>query len=274
MQESDSLFRLDFTGGFAPPYLAYYDSPACSDVAKAHALIEETVEVDGPFDGIVGFSQGAGLAMAYLLHHRINFPDTPSPFKFAMFFSTSSLQSPDQSYKRTEIMDVLEDLDDEGIHSFHETFMTQTATQKDFIDAPFMKTIDSSKREFLSQLGWSACLAWRTRGGLGITDKVDMLERLNSNTATRELFPRFYHPAYTKERLDLPTVHSWGRGDTDALKQSATMGYELCQKGSAVSVPHGGRHEVPTDRHIVTAIANEIEKAFYLGQQQYLSSSM
>jgi hypothetical protein len=57
----------DFTSGFAPPYLAYYDYPAPENVGRAHGLIEESLETDGPFEGILGFSQGAGLAVSYLL---------------------------------------------------------------------------------------------------------------------------------------------------------------------------------------------------------------
>jgi hypothetical protein len=250
--------------------LAYYDYPAPESVGRAHGLIEEAIEVDGPFDGILGFSQGAGLAMSYLLHHRIESPHTPSDFKFGIFFSTSSLQSPDPAYKRTEIMALLEALNEEHTLAFHDLIMSPKTTQKDFVDADFLKVLNSQQRELMAELGWSLNVAWQTRDGLKITDEVEVLEQFRSNTVSRELFPRFYHPVYTAERLGIPTVHSWGRNDSDALKGSAAMGLELCSDGHTVCVPHAGRHEIPAKREEVLAVANAIEKAAFLGQQQYV----
>jgi hypothetical protein len=258
----------DFTGGFAEPYLAYYDYPSPESVGRAHALIEEALETDGPFDGMLGFSQGAGLAMSYLLHQRINSPHIPSEFKFGIFFSTSSLQSSDPEYKRTEIMALLEALNEEHTLAFHDLIMSPTTTQKDFVDAPLTKALPPSQQKLMFQLGWSLNVAWQTRDGSKITDEVEVLDQFRENTVSRELFPRFYHAVYTSERLGIPTVHSWGRNDSEALKGSAALGLELCSDGHAVCVPHAGRHEIPAKREEVVAVANAIEKAAFFGQQQ------
>ncbi|KAI4149384.1 MAG: hypothetical protein LQ340_004663 [Diploschistes diacapsis] len=64
-------------------------------VAAAHKHLQYLIKTKGPFDGVLGFSQGAALAASLLLHHQINSPDQPAPFKAAIFicspvpFSTS-----------------------------------------------------------------------------------------------------------------------------------------------------------------------------------------
>ncbi|KAI9832017.1 MAG: hypothetical protein M1819_004561 [Sarea resinae] len=64
---------------FAPPPL--------STVAEAHALIHAIIADDGPFDGVLGFSQGAALAASILLHHARECPLEPpyALFRFAVF---------------------------------------------------------------------------------------------------------------------------------------------------------------------------------------------
>jgi hypothetical protein len=85
--------RIDITGNFTPPHLAYYDFPNPHSVVKGHELNENAIEIDGPFDGILGFAQGAALAVSYLLHHRIKSPQTPLPPPH-LSLAYSSLASP------------------------------------------------------------------------------------------------------------------------------------------------------------------------------------
>jgi pimeloyl-ACP methyl ester carboxylesterase len=54
-------------------------------------FIAEVVEEKGPFNGILGFSEGANVAFYYLLHHLRTRPFEPPfvPFAYAIFFSAS-----------------------------------------------------------------------------------------------------------------------------------------------------------------------------------------
>ena len=74
---------------FPGPYLCYYDIPLESKVRAAQQYISEILEEEGPFDGILGFSQGAALAASILLEQersdsRRHDPDSTA-FKFAIF---------------------------------------------------------------------------------------------------------------------------------------------------------------------------------------------
>jgi hypothetical protein len=210
--------------------------------------------------------------MSYLLHHRIESPQAPSVFEFGVFFSCATIQSPEADYKRSEFMYILEALDAEQISSFHKFIRSPTGTQQDFAQAKFTKGLDSAQCKLILELGWMGNRLWQARDGLHITDKVAVRDQLEEDTVARDMFPRFYHPVYTAERLSIPTVHSGGRNDSDPLKYAAAMCLELCSGGHAISIPHAGRHELPVKREEAEAIAKAIEKVAFLGQQQHIAS--
>ncbi|KAI8182806.1 hypothetical protein K4K52_006956 [Colletotrichum sp. SAR 10_76] len=61
-------------------YFAYYDTDKYDTIIQAVDDLEEYVKSEGPFDGVLAFSQGA--ALAAMLIARDTFP---SPFAFAVF---------------------------------------------------------------------------------------------------------------------------------------------------------------------------------------------
>lgn len=65
--------------------------------------------MEGPYDGVVGFSMGAGLAATFLLQQAIHHPEKPFPFKCAVFFSGAGPVDP-LALERGEVR--LLDLDD------------------------------------------------------------------------------------------------------------------------------------------------------------------
>ena len=55
---------------------------------EAYDLLYETIEEDGPFDGVLGFSHGGTLAAGFLAHHAKQHPYGPAPFQCAIFISS------------------------------------------------------------------------------------------------------------------------------------------------------------------------------------------
>ncbi|KAI9736148.1 MAG: hypothetical protein M1834_001032 [Cirrosporium novae-zelandiae] len=82
---------------FEGPYYSFYpflyktDGLPRETVAEAHALVQEVIEDEGPFDGIIGFSQGAALAASILIHHAQEHPLDPpyALFRCAIFICGS-----------------------------------------------------------------------------------------------------------------------------------------------------------------------------------------
>lgn len=84
---------------YSGPYLGWLDFPEAEPdkpipreiLDSAMEYIDEIVEEDGPFNGILGFSQGATMAFCYL-HHRLRtrpFDPPFIPFACAIFISAS-----------------------------------------------------------------------------------------------------------------------------------------------------------------------------------------
>lgn len=42
---------------YPEPYFCYYNVPTLESMQAAHELVQEVIDEDGPFDGIIGFSQ-------------------------------------------------------------------------------------------------------------------------------------------------------------------------------------------------------------------------
>lgn len=59
---------------------AYYDTSVPESILQAVSDLSEYVASEGPFDGVIGFSQGAALAAMLLARD-----DFPLPFSFAVF---------------------------------------------------------------------------------------------------------------------------------------------------------------------------------------------
>ncbi len=70
------------------PYLCYYDLPTADQVADAHDLVLTFIEDEGPFDAVIGFSQGAALASSVMLR-RAKDPSLEPLFQLAIFICAS-----------------------------------------------------------------------------------------------------------------------------------------------------------------------------------------
>ncbi|KAF2438544.1 hypothetical protein P171DRAFT_437007 [Karstenula rhodostoma CBS 690.94] len=64
-------------------HFQYFD-PNARSYLRALQCLETYIQMNGPFDGVFGFSQGAGLALMYLIRHKHLHPYAPQPFKLAV----------------------------------------------------------------------------------------------------------------------------------------------------------------------------------------------
>ncbi|KAE9380744.1 hypothetical protein N431DRAFT_477623 [Stipitochalara longipes BDJ] len=83
---------------FPPPYLAWQVQYEPEQIEEAHSFLKSVIEEDGPYDGVIGFSQGAALAASFILcdeYHGGSSGGKP-PFQMAAFFNCVMLFSPSQ----------------------------------------------------------------------------------------------------------------------------------------------------------------------------------
>jgi predicted esterase len=86
-------------GFFEPPFYSWVDQSAevgdelTDSVLDVMEMLYETVEEEGPFDGVIGFSQGATIACWFVLHHALKKPLDPpfALFKFCLLFGAAGM---------------------------------------------------------------------------------------------------------------------------------------------------------------------------------------
>ena len=71
-------------------------------MSQALSQLHEYILEEGPFDGIIGFSQGASLAATYLIQFSQRHPSSPLPFRCAILFSGGHLRDP-QALDKNEL---------------------------------------------------------------------------------------------------------------------------------------------------------------------------
>jgi pimeloyl-ACP methyl ester carboxylesterase len=75
-------------------YWAYYDSSSIASGQSALEQLASYTDAEGPFDAVIGFSQGASLAAMHLLRHAQESPDAPPPFRCGIFLSSIAVCDP------------------------------------------------------------------------------------------------------------------------------------------------------------------------------------
>ncbi|PSN66570.1 hypothetical protein BS50DRAFT_552127 [Corynespora cassiicola Philippines] len=77
-------------------HYAYFDPNDPASYLSAFAMLENFIELEGPFDGVIGFSQGAGLAIMYMAKRKIENPQASPPWRCAILFSPTAIGDPFQ----------------------------------------------------------------------------------------------------------------------------------------------------------------------------------
>ncbi|KAL4936565.1 serine hydrolase FSH [Aspergillus oleicola] len=71
---------------YSSPYLCWYERGSPEEVRSAHRYLVSVIEEDGPYDGVVGFSEGAALAASVLLSSESS--SSQPHFKIAILFNS------------------------------------------------------------------------------------------------------------------------------------------------------------------------------------------
>ncbi|KAJ5925524.1 hypothetical protein N7454_008163 [Penicillium verhagenii] len=67
------------------PYYGFWERGSVDDIREGCDWLREYLAKHGPYDAVMGFSQGTILASTYLLFHEEETPHLPPPFKVAIF---------------------------------------------------------------------------------------------------------------------------------------------------------------------------------------------
>ncbi|KAL4783122.1 serine hydrolase FSH [Aspergillus varians] len=204
---------------FPGPYLCW--SLDFGPIANRAALdlIHETIQREGPFDGVFGFSQGASVMAAYLLEQAALHPDTPLPVRFGIFCSPPPILATDPAY----IQSVYGALSAEDLCRLRSAQETQVAQLPDPVRTPtlmFVKTL----------------AAMAPVHGQPLTYFFDR---------PASEIPCVLDPDLYKVRLSIPTLHVCGENDPPSLQQTFMLCESFCDPKWRRSFKHSSTHNLP-----------------------------
>jgi hypothetical protein len=199
------------------------DSDDSEALEEAYDMIYEAIEEDGPFDGILGFSQGATLAFQFLVEHAkrnpYEVPGEGASFRCAVFIC--------------------------GMPPFRMDYGDSSRCGSGFSSG------SSSGRE-----SPSGCEGVVPSSGSTTSDCGS-----SASGSLEEAFPRAIFDEGVEQVVKIPTVHIAGKED-DIFEFSLQL-YGLCEKETAKLITHAKGHEVPQDRKGTAEIANAVKDLSY-----------
>jgi hypothetical protein len=231
------------------PFYCWYKRVEPGPIRLAHELLYEVIEEEGPFDGVIAFSQGAALVMSMLMDHEINNAGARPLFGFAALFSCPIALSPDTKLNR-EVL--------------------RTATSKDGSEKAQDKTTDKAapKHRFSLLLPENQLALAKDIGVKDLSDSESGSDDAEEDESDDELshIPRLYHPLMVTARVSVPTVHLYD--PNEAYARQFKFVTRLCDKFLMQEVSHSGGHGVPSEPKEVKACAAAIVKAMEKGRQR------
>jgi hypothetical protein len=193
--------------------LAWHSQYETQYVQSVHDFLWSVIREDGPYDGVIGFSQGAALAASLLLCHEFS-SEIPGhvnggdpPFKLAIFFNSVMLFSPSENIG-SNISEEIKRLEEK-----HTKFLQGVST------SPLENEDDASETS-------KSC----SSSG----DESDI-------EPTRSIFG--FSPETFPTRISIPSLHIIGRQDPFSDHSKALV--KLCRPDKAEVLIVDGGHELP-----------------------------
>jgi pimeloyl-ACP methyl ester carboxylesterase len=204
------------------PYYQYWRSgPATTEaVLSSHTWLLEKLARDGPYDGVMLFSQGCSVVASFLMYHPA------SPFKVAIFICGSIPLQVLESLG-VEISEAVRELEQKS-----RALLEQKISESIFMEPGKDRLGDPQISPDLVSLDAVSALNPREVFGLDLT----------------AILPKFM--------IKIPTVHIYGSKDPTA-PASIRLAH-LCDPNNRKIFDHGGGHDIPRSKQVSEDIANLI----------------
>ncbi|KAJ1334938.1 Serine hydrolase (FSH1) [Microdochium nivale] len=208
---------------FPGPYLTYISFLTTEEIGNALERIEEYIEEEGPFDGIMGVSEGSMLASSLILKHQNEKPYAPPIFRFAIFIAGALPFTWSSEYG----------------HDVYGLLMSQnplSVEADDWVNLATKENVAPTELQFFGDTILTDMFPnWEQRR--------HELHDMHNNPKNSHLKPHCYHPGIHNERINIPTAHTWGT--RDIFIGHAVGLYNLCDPETAAMYLHDGDHDVP-----------------------------
>lgn len=224
---------------FKGPFWSFYQSADIQNLRAAHAWLLEVIERQGPYDGVLAFSQGCALAATLMLEIQTDAGRTEAPnlrqqpFKFAIFICGGLPLSYFAGRGYT---------------------ISDAAWQYD----------EQARRALSSQASLSAILQsgsqrWNQQDWTNFNHaKHSSSSRHGSRSATT-VFGLDLAQVADAHKIPIPTVHIYG--SKDPRMGSALQLAGMCRSDKTRLACHGGGHDIPRTSEVSDLIARLISWA-------------
>lgn len=240
---AESLLHIGVTSVSDGPFLTYNNTYRPRDVQNAVDQIEAVIDEQGPFDGVLGFSQGGSLALTLLLQHQLSgLMTVPPPFRFAILCSPVIAFSSDESFNEN-VLNSLTPEDFDILNDYPHCEFHKLATEKRLFCETLAQTFESARK--------GGFIAGETGGGTFASD-TDHAE-----------IPRVMHPDLMpiNTRLRFPGVVVTGKTDHPMMVKLSKAMARHFDDGFVTSIEHPGGHDIPRDSINAQALAKAISWA-------------
>ncbi|KAI0204324.1 DUF341 domain-containing protein [Astrocystis sublimbata] len=218
------------------PFFSHTQDFSPAEISQAIQHLQDTLEEQGPFDGIFGFSQGSALTLAYLYQQQTAGDDVP--VKFACLFSSAMPISPDVSLGET-IISKLRGLEYDVTGRSDGSARGLTREEQEFVQILQRTVLPATIHH--PEFPWPDLDAY-AHGEL-------------------EAIPRVMYPTIMTQRIQIPTVHSWGLGDIECLIRMSELSRSICEESVSRTVLHSGAHDMPKKPSEIKALLRMIDWA-------------
>ncbi|KAI4158303.1 MAG: hypothetical protein LQ342_007569 [Letrouitia transgressa] len=229
-------FTFDFHDGFLPsspaagidlfyppPYYSFWNEQTPSAIRTSHAWLDSLIARQGPYDGVMCFSQGCSLIASYCLYHQSETPSSPLPFKVAIFICGG-----------VPFL-ALEDL---GVE----------------ISERAREINNSSSRALSEQASADSILASGSNRWIAVDGTV---AGTNKVVNPANVFGLDFTRIPGNLRIKIPTVHVFGSKDP---RYPASLQLVQISEGKLrKTYDHGGGHDVPRNSEVSERIAELVE---------------
>ncbi|PVI02665.1 DUF341 domain protein [Periconia macrospinosa] len=224
------------------PFYSHTAGYSIEDMNEATQHLSDTFDELGPFDGVLGFSQGAALVTSWL-HKQLQNHQKP-PVRFALLFSSVMPCAATPSSCEDAVHQLLvrgQSVENEGL--VKEPSLSRE--ERLFVQLLHQTIIPSKKqRQMLPDYD------------LSVYSEGDGLDA-----------PRLMHPQLIQERILIPTIHVTGKRDQHYMRAMSEVAYGLYDGRMTKKLEHSGGHEPPQKITEIKAVIRALEWALRQAEQ-------
>ncbi|OJD32082.1 uncharacterized protein BKCO1_4100019 [Diplodia corticola] len=226
-------------------FFSHTSSYSPTGMSDALSHLSDVISDLGPFDGVLGFSQGAALALSYL--HQQQSRREPAPFRFALCFSSVIPCSAESEHCHGIVQRLCALPEGSRITS---AYPDAAAEGLDADEALFVELL---RRTILPAKKHNAMLPDYDIGVYTDGDGFDA--------------PRLMAGGLLAEKVAIPTVHVTGKRDHDFMRNMAEVAYGICDARLSRRLEHAGGHQPPQKDSEVKAAVRAMDWAIRLSER-------